>query len=80
MEDGVFPKARSLCETALLGVALFTRGSLAGTPLHRFALLSSGLRLHRSFIGVHGCVVFMEEGRGDLHVVCGDVHGCVCLF
>ena len=67
MEDGVFHR-----------VALFTRGSLAGTPLHRFALLSSGLRLQRSFIGVHGSrVVLMEEGGGDVYVLVSDVHGRV---
>ena len=74
MEDGVFPKARSLCETALLWIAL-RASSLAGTA---WLALRNRFAFHRGFVGdVHsGRVVFMEERRGDLHVV-GDIHGCV---
>jgi hypothetical protein len=61
MEDGVF-----------LGAALHRARALR---LYSFCVFRSS---HRSFIGVHsGRVVFMEERRGDLYVVRGDVHGCV---
>jgi hypothetical protein len=57
-------------------------GVFLGIALCRFALHRARSALSRfalqSFIGVHGGrVVFMEERRGDLYVVRGDVHGCV---